>query len=250
MYSNSFSRIKLLFLIEWKKRAKVILGFTIFSMLLMFATILLEAQRFRLAPSFFSIHFYLSLFILVGIQIATLFPEWQNRFQSCQYLQTPATVLEKYISRLAFPFIIAPGIYIVAFLLCRPLCLQFSLTMKGFMPYPMYWPEIKGMIILSYFLSFYFFALFIPGAIWLNRNHLIKSALLGMALFFSIALISAMFGLPLYETTSGERSDRMFAAEFQGIALFFATKYSLIWPFIIMPILFLSGYYLLKHREA
>ena len=249
MYNNSFSRIKLLFLIEWKRRAKVILGFTTFSMLLMFITILLEAQKFRLSPAFFPIHFYLSSFVLVGIQIATLFPEWQNRFQSCQYLQTPATVLEKYLSRLAFPFIIAPGIYTIAFLLCRPLCLQFSLTMKGFMPYPMYWPELKGLIIASYFLSLYFFALFIPGAIWLNRNHLIKSALFCVALFLSIALVSALFGLPMYVTT-GDRSDRLFAAEFQGIALFFSTKYSMIWPTIILPFLFSSGYFLLKYREA
>lgn len=251
MYSNSFSRIKLLFLIEWKRRAKVILGFTAFSMLLMFGTILLEAQRLRLSAGFFTIHFGLSMFILMGIQLATLFPEWQNRFQSCQYLQTPAKAWEKYVSRLSFPFIVAPGIYITAFLLCRPLSLQFSLMVKDFMLHPMYSSELQALVIGMSLFSISFFALFIPGALYFNRIHLVKSFLIYLALLFCVALISAMTGLPIYETTTIEGSfiDRMFGAQFQGLALFLS-KYSFIWFGIISPIMLLSGYYLLKHREV
>jgi hypothetical protein len=251
MYSNSFSRIKLLCLIEWRKRAKVILGFTAFSMLLMFCTILLEAQRLRLSPAFFTIHFGLSMFILMGIQLATLFPEWQNRFQSCQYLQTPAKAWEKYLSRLSFPFIVAPGIYIAAFLLCRPLCLQFSLIVKDFMLHPMYNRELQALVIGMSLFSISLFALFIPGALSFNRIHLVKSFLIYLVLLCGIALISAMTGLPMYETTTieGNFIDRMLAAQVQGLALFLS-KYGLIWFGIISPIMLTSGYFLLKHREV
>ncbi|WP_148270534.1 hypothetical protein [Haliscomenobacter hydrossis] len=240
-----------MWLIEWKKRASVILGFTAFSMLLMFGTILLEAQKLRLSPPFFTIHFCFGIFILIGIQIATLFPEWRNLFQSCQYLQTPATTWEKYITRLSFPFLIAPGIYIAAFLLCRPLSLQFSLMVKDFMPHPMYSRELIALVIGMSLLVIPFFTLFIPGSIWLNRSHLIKSAMLYLALFFTVALISAMLGLPMYDTTREGVSflDRMFAAQFQGLALFLS-KYSLIWLGIIGPVMVISGYYLLKYREV
>jgi len=238
---RSITRIKLLCLIEWRRRARVILGFTVFSMLLMFGTILLEAQRLRLSPGFFTIHFGLSMFILMGIQLATLFPEWQNPFQSCQYLQTPAKAWEKYLSRLSFPFIVAPGIYIAAFLLCRPLCLQFSLIVKDFMPHPMYIRELQALVIGMSLLSISFFTLFIPGSISFNRTHLVKSLLIYLALLFGVALISAMIGLPMYETTSVDGSfiERMLGAQVQGLALYLS-KHGLIWIGIISPIMLIS----------
>lgn len=251
MHNNSFNRIKLLWLIEWKNRAKVILGLTVFSMLIMFCTILIAAQKLELSISFFPIHFGIGIFILMGVQVATLFPEWRNMFQSSQYLQTPATTWEKYVSRLSFPFIVAPGIYIAAFLLCRPLCLQFSLMVKDFMPYPMYAYEVRRLIISMILLSIYFFTLFIPGSIWLNRGHFIKSAMLYLGLFLAAALLSALLRLPMYETTKEGISlmDRVFSAQTRGLALFIS-EYGLIWLGLIVPMMLIAGYYLLKYREV
>lgn len=250
MYNNSFTRIKVLWLIEWKKRAAIILGFTAFAMLLMFGTILLEAQMLRLSPAFFTIHFCLGVSILMGIQIATLFPEWRNAFQSCQYLQTPATALEKYVSRLSFPFIVAPGIYIAAFLLCRPWCLEFSLMVKDFMPYPMYNAEIRGLAIGISLLISSFFMLFIPGSIWFNRVHLLKSFIFYLAIYFTVAFISATLGLPMYKTTPVEEDfiGHLLSAQLQGLVLFIS-KYSPIWVGIVGSVMLTSGYYLLKTRE-
>ncbi len=119
------------------------------------------------------------------------------------------------------------------------------------MPHPIYIRELQALVIGMSLLSISFFALFIPGSISFNRTHLVKSFLIYLALLFGVALISAMIGLPMYKTTTidGNFIDRMFGAQTQGLALFLS-KHGLIWFGIISPIMLLSGYYLLKHREV
>lgn len=251
MYNNSISRIALLWFNEWRKRAVYIFGFTAFAMLMMFGTILISAQRLELAAAFFAIHFSLGILITIGIQIAMLFPEWRNPFHSSQYIQIPATALEKYISRLSFPFIIAPAVYIIAFLLCRPLCLQFSLVVKDFMPYPMYGSDLKGLSLGATIIITSFYTLFVPGSLFFKRVHLLKSLAIYFAISLMIGLLSAALELPFYKTTPFENDSigRMFAAQIQGIAMI-TSEHNLVLAFIIAPLMLILGFYLFKFREV
>lgn len=251
MYQNSISRVALLWLNEWRRRAVYIFGFTAFAMLMMFGTILISSQRLELAAAFFAIHFSLGLLITIGIQIALLFPEWRSPFHSSQYIQIPATALEKYISRLSFPFVVAPLVYIIAFLVCRPLCLQFSLVVKNFMPYPMYSSDLKGLSLGATMIIASFYALFIPGSLFFKRVHLLKSLAIYFAIFLVIGLLSAALELPFYKTTPFEHDfiGRMFASQLQSIALV-AAEFNLVFAFVIAPLMLTLGFYLFKFREV
>jgi hypothetical protein len=255
MYSNSLNRMALLWQIEWRRRWKLLVSFIAISMSVLLVTAIIPAQNLELSPSFLPIHLIIDLFLLFMIQMATLFPEWSNPFQSIQLIQVPATIFEKYLVRISFPLIVAPGLYLLSFLLIKPLCLLICFQVTGFVIYPLYESEVWGFFVYTCSTLSVMAVLALPGVFYFKKGHLLKSILLYLSIFIFMGIFAALFNLPLYTSMHVEENvaARMFAAQISGVRLVFIRHQlliSTIWLGIIIPLLLYTSYVLFKQREV
>lgn len=255
MLSNSLNRMSLLWQIEWRKRWKLLAGFIAVSMSVLLVTTIIPAQSIELTPSFLPLHFIIDLLVLFIIQMVTLFPEWNNKFQSIQLIQVPATTLEKYLVRLSFPLIVAPSLYLMVFLLIKPLCLLICFQLTGFVIYPFYGFEIWRFGLSTYLTLSVLLTLALPGVFYFKKGHLLKSILLYFSIFIFIGIFAGLFNLPLYtSTTSAENVvSKIFAAQIEGMYQVYQEHQLLInaiWLGLILPLLLYTSYVLFKQREV
>jgi hypothetical protein len=255
MYSNSLKRIGLLLKIEWSKRGKVIISSILAYMVFMMVSVMIPAQYLDMSRNFFPTHLILGLVLLTGWQIANLFPEWNNHFQTCQLLQLPARPIEKYLVRLSFPFLVVPVLFLGTFWLFRPVCLYLCMAITGFEIYPFYPSEIRIMSIVIPWTLFMILPLFIPGSILFKRGHLIKSTAIYIALFIGLATISSLLGLPAFSgsTYNDGSIGAIIGAQFESIGTFIKAYNSIakpIWMGAVVPLALVSGYWLFKQQEA
>jgi hypothetical protein len=200
MQNDTFNRVWLMFRIEWNKRWKMILGLILAYLIFILIGALISAERMMLSDSFFGLHYLLGFNVLIFSQLATLYPEWSSNFQSCQLIQLPTRPLEKHLTRLSFPLLIAPGLYTLGFILFLPICQAICLQSKGFTLYPVYGSDLFPGYIRIVSMSFIFGVLLIPGSLIFKRGHLIKSlGILGL-LFTITALVSGFLDLPGFKS--------------------------------------------------
>ena len=193
-----------MFRIEWNKRWKMILGLIFAYLIFILIGALISAERMILSDSFFSLHYFLGFEILILSQLAMLYPEWNSNFQSCQLIQLPTRPLEKHLTRLSFPLLVAPGLYTFGFILFLPICQAICLQSKGFTLYPVYWHAAFPVYTWLASLGLIFGVLLIPGSLIFKRGHLIKSiGILGLIVTIT-ALVSDLLDLP------GLKSDTAF----------------------------------------
>lgn len=254
MYRNSFSRITYLIKIEWGKKWKSLIGSTLIYMLVILVAIMNPAQKLSIAIDFFIIHFVIGLIFVFATQLFLLFPEWSTPFKTIQLLQLPAKPVEKYLAKLCFPFLFAPVAFTLIFLVFRPIFLQTSMAVKGFMTYPLYQADINGIIQVALIVPLFVGGLFVPGALIFKKVHLLFSFLLCLLLFVLAGLIAQAFQLPAYVTASPSDQSIFGAMEAQlhSVVFFFQFKRSyakLLWLSGIIPIMLCSGYFLFKQRE-
>ncbi|WP_421799667.1 hypothetical protein [Haliscomenobacter sp.] len=255
MYRNSISRMALLWQIEWRKRWKLLAGFIAISMSVLLLTAIIPAQNMEITPSFLPLHLIIDLLFLFIIQMATLFPEWNNPFQSIQFIQVPATIFEKFLVRLSFPLFVAPCVYLIAFLLIKPVCLLLCFRLTGFVIHPFYGFEVWSFGGSTYLTLFVMAILTLPGAFYFKKGHLLKSILLYLSIFIFIGIFAALFNLPLYTSMNKAENvvSKMFAAQIQGVSLVYVKNkliISTIWLGVILPLLLYTSYILFKQREV
>jgi hypothetical protein len=255
MLLNSLNRMGLLFRIEWSKRGKVIIGSILVYMLFMLISVLIPAQYLDVSRNFFPTHLILGLILLTGWQMATLFPEWNHHFQTCQLIQLPARPLEKYLVRLSFPFLVVPVLFLGIFWLFRPVCLYLCMEITGFEIYPFYPNEILILSIVIPWTLTIILPLLIPGSILFKRGHLIKSIAIYIALFICLATISSLMGLPAFSgsTYNDGSIGAIIGAQFESIGTFIKAYNSIakpIWLGGVVPLALVSGYWLFKQQEA
>lgn len=255
MFSNSLSRMSLLWQIEWRKRWKLLAGFIAVSMSVLLVTAIIPAQNMELAPSFLPIHFIIDLLVLFILQLVTLFPEWSNQFQSIQLIQVPATTFEKYLVRLSFPLVVAPSLYLIVLLLIKPLCLLICFRLTGFVIYPFYGFEIWEFGSYTYLTLLVISILALPGVFYFKKGHLLKSILLYGCIFVFIGIFAALFNWPLYTSMNIEDNvvSKMLAAQINGVRLVYLKHQlliSAIWVGLILPLLLYTSYALFKQREV
>jgi hypothetical protein len=245
----------LLWLIEWRGRWKLLAGFIAISMSVLMVTAIIPAQNLELSPSFFPLHLVIDLLLLFIIQMATLFPEWGNPFQSIQVIQVPATIFEKYLVRISFPLIVAPGLYLLSFLLIKPLCLLICFQVTGFVIYPFYGFEVWEWFVYTCSTLSVMAVLALPGVFYFKKGHLLKSILLYLSIFIFIGIFAALFNLPLYTSMNAEENvvSNMLRAQIGGVRLVYIKHkllISAIWLGIILPLLLYTSYALFKQREV
>lgn len=254
MYSNSFSRLAYLIKIEWGKKWKSLIGSALLYMLVILVAIMNPAQQLSIAIDFFIIHFVIGLIFVFATQLFLLFPEWGTPFKTIQLLQLPAKPVEKYLAKLCFPFLFAPVAFTLIFLVFRPIFLQASMAVKGFMTYPLYQEDINALVQVALIVPLFVGVLFVPGALILKKVHLLFSFLLCLLLFVLAGLIAQAFQLPAYVTASPSDQSIFGAMEAQlfSVVYFFQFKRqyaTLLWLGGIIPIMLCSGYFLFKQRE-
>jgi hypothetical protein len=255
MLLNSLNRMGLLFRIEWGKRGKVIIVSILVYLLFMLISVMIPAQYLDVSRNFFPTHLILGLILLTGWQMATLFPEWNHHFQTCQLIQLPATPLEKYLVRLSFPFLVVPVLFLGTFWLFRPVCLYLCMEITGFEIYPFYPNEILIVSIIIPWTLAMILPMFIPGSILFKRGHLIKSISIYIALFICLATISSLLKLPAVSASSYNDGSigAIIGAQFESIGTFIKAYNSIakpIWMGAVLPLAFVSGYWLFKQQEA
>lgn len=255
MYQNSLSRMALLWQIEWRKRWVFLAGFILVCMSILLVTAIIPAQNMELAPSFLPLHLIIELYVLGIVQLIVLFPEWSNPFQCIQLLQIPATSLEKFLVRLSFPLIVAPGLYLIFFLLIKPVCLMLCFRLTGFEIYPFYGFEVWGLGWYTYSTILIMTILALPGVFYFKKGHLIKSIILYLSIFIIIGILAGLFNWPLYTSMNLEENvvRKMLAAQIEGVRLVYI-EYRLlinsIWLGIILPFLLYTSYVLFKQHEV
>ncbi len=255
MYSNSLNRMALLWQIEWRRRWKLLAGFIAISMSVLLVTAIIPAQNMELSPSFLPLHLIIDLLLLFIIQMATLSPEWGNPFQSIQLIQVPATIFEKYLIRISFPLIVAPGLYLLSFLLIKPLCLLICFQVTDFVIHPFYGFEVWGLFVFTCSTLSIMAIMALPGVFYFKKGHLLKSILLYLSVFTFIGIFAALFNLPLYTSMNIEENvvSKMLAAQIQGVRLVYITHkllISVIWLGLIIPLFLYTSYVLFKQREV
>ncbi|MDX2068983.1 MAG: hypothetical protein SFV55_11195 [Haliscomenobacter sp.] len=254
MYRNSFSRLAHLIKIEWGKKWKSLIGSSLLYMVVIIMAIMIPTQVLTIAIDFFVIHFIIGLVFVFGNQLFLLFTEWRSPFATIQLLQLPAKPIEKYLSKLCFPFLFAPVTFILFFFIFRPLFLQATFAIMGFMVYPLYREEINNLIQIGLLLPLFLGALFVPGALVLKKAHLLVSFFLISLLFVLAGIIAWVFQLPAYVTSSviDQFIGGAIGAQVESFFNFFRIKSAcavLYWYGGIIPLMLISGYLLFKQRE-
>lgn len=254
MYRNSFSRFACLIKIEWGKKWKSLIAMNLLYLFVIMIAIMIPAQGLSIAIDFFVIHFIIGLVFVFGTQLVLLFTEWRSPFATIQLLQLPAKPIEKYLSKLCFPFLIAPVTFILFFFIFRPLLLQATFAIMGFMVYPLYREEINSLIQIGLLLPLFLGALFVPGALVLKKAHLLFSFFLISLLFVLSGIIAWAFQLPAYVTSSviDQSFGGAIGAQLESFFNFFRIQsvYAAIyWYGGIIPLMLVSGYFLFKQRE-
>lgn len=255
MYKNSLLRMVQLFQIEWTKRWRILVGSVLLYLFVILLCMMIPLQNLSIAEDFFIIQYVIGLLLVLGIQLAGLFPELNHHFRAVQLLQLPARPIEKFLVKLSFPFIIAPAMFLLGFLTFRPVLLQAGLALKGFMIYPLYGEDIRVLIGLTIVLPVMLGALFIPGSLLFKKVHLLFSILLLFALFLLTGFISSGLNLPAYQTSTvvDGTIGGVIGAQFEGVVNFFRVKgkmAGLVWYGAIIPVMLVAGYRLFKEREV
>ncbi len=255
MYKNSILRMVQLFKIEWANRWKLLLASISVYMVLVFICLVVAAQNMNIAQELLLLLFMLGSFLLFGIQLANVFPEWKNQFKTIQLLQLPAKPYEKYLVRISFPFVLTPAIFSLIFFSIKPILLQAGFALTDFMIYPLYEQEIVKLVLTAFFLPLMIGALFLPGALLFKRAHLFYSLLLLAVLFLIAALTAYFLNLPSYSSSSqiDGTIGGVIGAQAESYMSFFrieGKKAVLYWYGMLIPLMFLSSYWLFKQREV
>lgn len=224
-------------------------------MLIVFSSIMIASQNMTIAHELLFILFMIGSILIFGIQLATIFPEWSNHFKTVQLLQLPAKPHEKYLVRISFPFLLTPAIFSLVFFLFRPIFLQAGMALTHFMIYPLYEDEIIKLIFTAFFLPLMLGTLFLPGALFFRKVHLLFSLLLLTGLFLMAALISYFLNLPAYSSSTqiDGTIGGIIGAQAESYISYFRVEGKmavLYWYGILIPSMFLSSYWLFKQREV